>query len=274
MLEFGATRVEIGVQIPDDKIYKKINRGHTVKDVIKATKKLKDAGFKVGYHIMPGLPGSSPEKDVKKFRQIFDDEKFRPDQMKIYPCQVVKDSPLEKIQKKINYKPYNTKKTEKFLLEIFKIVPRYCRIMRIMREIPGERMASETIKLDIRKDVENKLRSDGFKVEEIRMREIGFNKKNLNITLNIKVTKYRASEGNEYFLEVINKDDILFGLLRLRIFDEVENSIQSQTNTPKFPSKNLHSPKAHDININDNVEKSAKSDFETMEISERSEPNA
>ena len=220
MLEFGATRVEIGVQMPDDKIYKKINRGHKVLDVINATKKLKNAGFKVGYHIMPGLPGSDPKKDIEMFKKIFSDERFRPDQLKIYPCQVVKDSPLEKIQKKINYNPYNTKKTEKFLLKAFKIVPRYCRIMRIMREIPGEKMASEIIKLDIRKDVENKLRDRGFKIKEIRMREIGFNRKNLNFNLNLMVTKYRASDGNEYFLEVINKKNILFGLLRLRIFEE------------------------------------------------------
>lgn len=223
MLEFGCTRVEIGVQILDDEICKKTNRGHGVKEVVEATQRLKNAGFKIGYHIMPGMPFSNLKKDLEKFKLIFSDEKFRPDQLKIYPCQVVQSSPLEKTHKLIKYKPYSTKQTEEFLREAFKTIPRYCRVMRIMREIPKERMASDVIKLDVRKDVEEKLRSEGFKVEEIRIREIGFNQKNLNQDLKLKITKYPASDGEEYFLEVVNKEDILFGLLRLRIFSERKN---------------------------------------------------
>ncbi len=218
MLEFGATRIEIGVQMPDNEIYKKINRGHNVREVIDATKRLKNAGFKLGYHIMPGLPYSSIKKDLRLFKKIFQDEKFRPDQLKIYPCQVIQDSPLAKIHNLINYKPYTTEQTGEFLKNAFKIIPRYCRVMRIMREIPKEKMASEIIKLDIRKGVEDELRSEGIKIQEIRMREIGFNKKDLDLNAKLKITKYKASGGNEYFLEFVNKDDILFGLLRLRIF--------------------------------------------------------
>ena len=221
MLEFGATRIEIGVQMPDDELYKKTNRGHSVQDVIDATERLKNAGFKLGYHIMPGLPGSNIKKDLKLFKKIFQDEKFCPDQLKIYPCQVIQDSPLAKIHKLIKYKPYTTKQTEKFLKEAFKIIPRYCRVMRIMREIPKEKMASEIIKLDIRKGVEDKLRNEGFKIQEIRMREIGFNKENLNLNTKLKITKYSASNGEEYFLEIVNKENILFGLLRLRISNKI-----------------------------------------------------
>ena len=70
MLEFGCTRAELGVQVPDDKIYKSTNRGHTIKDVIKATKLLKDSGCKVGYHYMPGLPGSTQLKDLKLCKEL------------------------------------------------------------------------------------------------------------------------------------------------------------------------------------------------------------
>ncbi len=228
MLEFGATRIEIGVQMPDDELYKKTNRGHSVKDVIDATERLKNAGFKLGYHIMPGLPGSNIKKDLKLFKEIFQDEKFCPDQLKIYPCQVIQDSPLAKIHKLINYKPYTTEQTEEFLKNAFKIIPRYCRVMRIMREIPKEKMASEIIKLDIRKGVEDELQNDGFKIREIRMREIGFNKKDLNLNVKLKITKYSASNGDEYFLEFVNKNDILFVLLRLRIFDSEKNLLHSK----------------------------------------------
>jgi len=152
MRKFGATRVEIGVQLPDNEIYKKINRGHTIKDVIDATRNLKNAGFKVGYHFMPGLPFSNLKKDLENFKKIFEDSDFKPDQLKIYPCQIVKDSILEKIHKKIKYKPFTTKQTKNFLTKAFPLIPEYCRIMRIMREIPKEKIITKPIKLDIRKE--------------------------------------------------------------------------------------------------------------------------
>ena len=217
MLEFGCTRVELGIQIPDDAIYKKINRGHTVQDVVDATKQLREAGFKIGYHYMPGLPYSTFENDLKKFRLIFDDEQFKPDQLKIYPCQIVDDAPLSSIYHKIKYVPYTTDQTRTFLREAMEIIPLYCRLMRVMREIPKEKMIGGAIRLDIRKTVEEELREEGVTMNEIRMREIGFNRKELNFDLKLKTHKYRASGGDEYFLEIINNDNILFGLLRLRL---------------------------------------------------------
>jgi elongator complex protein 3 len=219
MLEFGCTRVEIGVQILDDKIYKKTNRGHTVKDVVEASKNLKNAGFKLGYHIMPGLPYSTPENDIKLFKKVFSDKSFRPDQLKIYPCQIVKDSPLEKMYKRIGYTPYSQEQTKDLLNKMMGIIPEYCRVMRVMREIPKEKMVLEPLKLDLRKDVEDNLRKTGVKIKEIRMREIGFND-NINPDIKLKITEYEASDGKEFFLQIVNEDDILFGLLRLRIFKE------------------------------------------------------
>jgi len=107
LLYFGCTRVELGVQCLDDKIYKKVNRSHTVKEVIEATKILRDAGFKIGYHMMLGLPGSNEAKDLAMFKKLFSDENFKPDQIKIYPCQVIKGAKLEKLYKEKKYKPYS-----------------------------------------------------------------------------------------------------------------------------------------------------------------------
>lgn len=229
MREFGATRVELGVQIIDDKIYKKINRGHSVKDVADATRKLKDAGFKVGYHLMPGLPESNVKKDLQLFRKLFSDERFKPEQIKIYPCQVIPGSELESWYWKKKYKPYTKEQIEKLLIQMLKIVPRYCRVMRVMREIPPEYLVAGTTHIDLRKDIEEKLRRENAKLQEIRYREIGFNQKNLKEDLKLKITKYKASGGEEYFLEIVNSDDVLFGLLRLRI---VEKDVTVPSTTP------------------------------------------
>lgn len=217
MLDFGCTRVEIGVQAPDDKIYEKINRGHSVQDVIDATKRLKNAGFKVGYHFMPGLPGSNMKKDLKMFESLFSNENFRPDQLKIYPCQIVENSPLAKIYNKINYQPYTDEQIKELLPKLMQKIPEYCRVMRVMREIPKEKMIGNIIKLDLRKDVEEKLKQSGVKISEIRMREIGFNSSEGSINLNLVVLKYHASGGVEYFLQFVDENNILYSLLRLRI---------------------------------------------------------
>lgn len=223
MRVWGVTRVELGVQIIDDKIYSKINRGHKVKDVIDSTKALKNAGFKVGYHIMPGIYGSNLKKDLKLFKEIFSNENFKPDQLKIYPCQVVKGAKLEEKYWKGKFKPYNEKQTEDVLVKMLKEVPRYCRVMRIMREIPPEYLVAGVLRIDLRKVIEEKLRESDYLIKEIRWREIGFalsRGEKINGKLKLKKTKYLASGGEEYFLEIVNSDDILFGLLRLRIFEE------------------------------------------------------
>ena len=220
MREFGCTRVELGVQLIDDKVYRLVKRGHTVKHVAEATKCLRDAGFKIGYHLMPGLPGSNLKKDLELFKKIFSDERFKPDQIKIYPCQVLPNSELEKLYWNGKYKPYTPEEIQKLLVSMLKVVPRYCRIMRIMREIPLEYLIAGSKHIGIRKDVEDELRKDNVRLKEIRYREIGFNKEDLNLDLKLKKTEYKAAGGKEYFLEIINKDDVLFGLLRLRITDK------------------------------------------------------
>ncbi|MDO8528884.1 MAG: tRNA uridine(34) 5-carboxymethylaminomethyl modification radical SAM/GNAT enzyme Elp3, partial [Nanoarchaeota archaeon] len=233
--EFGCTRVELGVQMPDEEIYKKVKRGHKVKDVIEATRVLKNAGFKVGYHIMPGLPFSNLKKDLQIFKKLFSDEDFKPDQLKLYPCQVLKSSELERLYFKGEYKPYTKEQTEKILVEMLKVVPRYCRVMRVMREIPPEYLIAGTTKIDLRKDIEKELRKKNSKLKEIRYREVGFNLEKIDKNLKLKITKYKASGGEEYFLEIINKDDILFGLLRLRIYESLINP-PNQTPTPQAHS--------------------------------------
>ncbi|MDD1769440.1 MAG: tRNA uridine(34) 5-carboxymethylaminomethyl modification radical SAM/GNAT enzyme Elp3, partial [Methanomassiliicoccales archaeon] len=107
-MELGATRVELGVQILDDDVLSGVNRGHGVEEVVQATKTAKDMGLKVCYHIMPGLPGSDPEKDIESFARVFSDERFRPDMIKIYPTLVIKGTSLHDMWLKGAYSPYST----------------------------------------------------------------------------------------------------------------------------------------------------------------------
>jgi len=240
MLNWGATRVEIGVQCLDDKIYKKVNRGHTIKHVIDATKLLKNFGFKIGYHMMLGLPSSTPKKDLQMFKQLFKDKDFKPDQLKIYPCQVICGAALEKLYKQKKYKPYTQKQVQNLIIKIMKLIPNYCRVMRIMREIPPDYLTAGILRIDLRRDIEAELKKSKISINEIRFREIGFAirdklpKQKINKKLTLKITQYQASDGQEYFLEIINKENILFALCRLRIFKD------NKTNTNQAFIRELH----------------------------------
>ncbi|MEM3074893.1 MAG: tRNA uridine(34) 5-carboxymethylaminomethyl modification radical SAM/GNAT enzyme Elp3 [Candidatus Pacearchaeota archaeon] len=224
-LDFGCTRMEIGVQILDDEIYKHINRAHTIQDVIDATHNLRNAGFKIGYHIMPGLPGSNPEKDLKLFNLLWSSKDFKPDQLKIYPTQVMQNSGLERDFKLGRFKPYTLEQTRELLIEMFKTIPEYCRTMRVMRQFSPEHIVAGTTRISLRKDLDEELKERKIPIKEIRFREIGhvmrYNK-NINKELEIKISEYEASDGKEFFIQVVNKDNILFGLLRLRIPDNIK----------------------------------------------------
>ncbi len=220
MLEFGCTRVELGVQAPDDRIYRIIERKHLVEDVVKATQLLKDSGFKVGYHIMPGLPASTPEHDLEMFKMLFSDERFKPEQLKIYPCQVIKGSQLEKWFHAGKYKPYTEQEIADLIVKMLKEVPEYCRVMRIMREIHPTYLVAGTKRIDLRKVIDEKISGQKIKLKEIRSREIGFmirEGRKIDRHLRLKILGYNASNGKEYFLGIINKQNILFALCRLRI---------------------------------------------------------
>jgi len=201
MLRFGATRVELGVQAIDDKIYAKVGRGHGVKDVVDATARLKRAGFKVGYHLMPGLPGMNMKKDLKMIKKIFSSKDFKPDQIKIYPCQVLKGAKLEDWYYKRKYVPYDKEDVKKLLLKIFKITPEYVRVMRVMREIPSSFLVAGILNIDLRKDVEDEIRRRKLKIREIRFREIGFALRNGRLMIKLRLRKLciRLLEERRFF---------------------------------------------------------------------------
>lgn len=242
LLKWGCTRVELGVQCLDDKIYKFVNRGHGVKEVILATKLLRESGFKVGYHMMLGLPGSSEKKDLSMFKKLFKDDNFKPDQLKIYPCQVIQGAALASLYKQGKYKPYSQEKIKRLVIKIMQLIPNYCRVMRVMREIPSEFLVAGTTRIDLRKDIEGEIIKRKLKINEIRFREIGFEfrdklpNQKINSVLKLKTTTYSSNDGKEYFLEIINKDNILFGLCRLRI----NSSEQEQQTGIKAIVRELH----------------------------------
>ena len=213
----GVTRVEIGVQAPSEKILKLINRGHGLKEIIKATKLLKNAGIKVTYHLMPGLPGSSYSKDFKMLNEIFTNPNYKPDNIKFYPTSVVKYSQLEQWYKQGKYQPLDEKTLTKLVINFKKtIVPPWVRIQRLVRDLTVNDIIVNTFSSNLRQKITQELKEQKIKCPCIRCREIKSDQKATKLKL--EIINYEASCGQEYFLQYVDNQNRLYGLLRLRIF--------------------------------------------------------
>lgn len=219
--ELGCTRVELGVQNIFDPILKLNNRGHNVSETVKATRTLKDAGFKINYHIMPGLPGSTPERDLDMFKSLFESPLFQPDMLKIYPAVVLKDSPLYHTWLEKKYSPMTNSELERLILRIKnEVIPPYVRINRLIRDVPTTSVIAGPTISNLRQKIAEKSRC-----RCIRCREVGMHY-DIKEKIMLHRIDYAASDGKEIFLEFVSSDkNKLFALLRLRIPSFQENNI-------------------------------------------------
>lgn len=221
LLNLGCTRVELGIQTIYDDVLRDVNRGHTIQDSVESTKILKDLGFKITYHMMPGLPGVSKEMDINSLKEIFRNPDYRPDMLKLYPCMVMPGTRLYADWKKGSFNPITTKEAAEIIAEFKRNVPSYCRIVRIQRDIPTYATASGVDRTNLRQYVEKVAKEKGVKCRCIRCREAGHaleRDKSLKLgKIGINVEEYEASGGKEFFISAEEKsNDILFGYARLR----------------------------------------------------------
>ena len=217
MLDYGATRIEVGVQCLQDRVYKIVNRGHDLNDVVDSFQIAKDAGYKIVAHMMPGLPTMSPTDDIKDFQTLFEDIRFKPDMLKIYPSLILKNTPLYDEYQDGKYTPYSDDDMLNVLTEVKKMVPKWMRIMRVQREITPMEIVAGPKMGNLRQIVHENLEKQGFSCKCIRCREAGLaKKKDLDEELVLERINYDASEGNEVFLSYNDSKDLTYGFLRLR----------------------------------------------------------
>ncbi|AAL63125.1 conserved hypothetical protein [Pyrobaculum aerophilum str. IM2] len=221
LLKLGVTRVELGVQSIYDDVLQKVKRGHGAAEVVEATAILKDSAYKVCYHVMPGLPGSDPDRDLEMVREIFSNPSYMPDCVKIYPLYVVPNTELSEDWRRGLYKSYDEETWLELLAKIYASIPRWVRVMRFGRDIPLHHVLDGPRWGNMRQIVLKHMERLGLKCQEIRCREVGIKLAN-NVPIQpgpveVKKTEYEASGGLEIFLEAVGPDDTLYAILRLRI---------------------------------------------------------
>lgn len=240
--QLGCTRIELGVQSVNDELLTLTKRGHDVASVVDASRLLKDAGFKTDYHMMPQLPTATPASDLEEMRDIFRNPDFRPDMIKIYPCVVVELAELYEWWKDGKYKPYSDAKLVEMLIAAKQVVPRYCRISRLIRDIPSTSVLAGNAVTNLREIVQAEMKKRGLVCSCLRCREVG---RVLKDEPSLRKAKpvifddtYEANGGEEHFLSFEDKKrQAVFGFCRLRL---PKKSTSLQTNQPTALLRELH----------------------------------
>jgi elongator complex protein 3 len=235
MLEYGCTRIELGIQTLDDNILKKVNRGHSIEETKKSIQELKDLGFKLNFHMMPGLPGSNKEKDINDFKELFENQEFRPDMLKIYPTMVMPGTILSEMHNKGEYAPLEVGEAVDIISEALRYVPRYCRVMRIQRDIPAKFAEKAIAQNNLRQLVSLEVKRKGFKEQDIKAREIGNDE--VKLPVKFEIIDYESSNGKEYFISLVDSNDKLLGFARLRF---PSTSLREEINEQTAIVRELH----------------------------------
>jgi elongator complex protein 3 len=214
--KLGCTKTQIGFQSLSDKVLELNHRGHEVKATEEAVTLLRWAGFKIHAHWMANLYGSSVDEDISDFQKLFDDPKFRPDELKVYPCSLIETAELMDYFQKGLWQPYSHEELLEVITEVMKRTPEFCRLTRIIRDIPGTDIVSGNKVTNFRQIAELELDKQGVVRNDIRSREIK-NQQVERSDLSLKILAYGSDIGTELFLQYVTDKNLIAGFMRLSL---------------------------------------------------------
>ena len=214
--KLGCTKVQIGIQSLSDAVLASNRRGHDVAATRVALAKLRAAGFKLHAHWMPNLLGSTPALDLEDFRRLFAEPDFRPDELKIYPCSLIESAELVQHFETGEWRPYSDAELVELLEACLLEVPEYCRITRMIRDIPGDEILVGNKTTNLREVVERNLAARGLKSRDIRAREVR-RRGALPEELQLEQLEYAVATGREIFLQFVDPSRAIAGFCRLSL---------------------------------------------------------
>jgi elongator complex protein 3 len=217
LLESGVTRVEIGVECLRDEVLEATGRKHGTEEVRRATREARDRGLKVAYHLMLGLPGMDPTRDLADFRELFESPEYRPDMIKIYPTLVLPGTALYEDWKAGRYVPYDTVTAAELIARCKEVLPPWVRIQRIQRDIPARLIAAGVRAGNVRELALRMLAENGRRCPCLRCREPGRRALPSVDAFEPRERRYDAAGGTEWFLSFEDPEtETIVAYLRLR----------------------------------------------------------
>ena len=211
----GCTKVQIGVQSLQDEVLRLNQRGHDVVATRRAFRLLRQAGFKIHAHWMPNLYGSSVEKDKQDYLKLFSDPDFKPDELKIYPCSLIESAELMQYFQAGKWRPYTREELLDVLTFCLTHTPPYCRLTRVIRDIPSTDIVEGNKITNFRELVQEHIAESGLEMQDIRAREIRGGRFDTD-SVRLDRIDYETSVSKEIFLQFVAKDKLL-GFLRLSL---------------------------------------------------------
>jgi elongator complex protein 3 len=212
--KLGVTKVQMGAQSLDDRILELNQRGHTVSDTRNAVSLLRAAGFKIVLHWMPNLLGATLETDREDFVRLW--EGFCPDEIKIYPNQLLENAELYDYWLRDEYQPYSTQELVDLIADVKTTIPPYCRVNRVIRDIPSTHVVAGNKRTSLRQDVQAELKRRGQACQCIRCREVRGRRVDLD-ALKLHDLVYTPDGAQEHFLSYDTPEGRLAGFLRLSL---------------------------------------------------------
>jgi elongator complex protein 3 len=223
----GVTKVQLGVQSLDDAILDLNRRGHTVEDTRRAVRLLRLGGFKIHLHWMPNLLGATPASDRADFARLWGDPALRPDELKIYPCMLVQDADLYAEWQRGTYRPYSEDELVELLVDCKAMTPPYCRINRVVRDIPATDIVAGSRSSNLRQIAQEMMRARGLRCHCIRCREV--RGRAVASELRLETLTYATDVSEERFLSLTTDDDALAGFLRLSLpLPDIDPALQPE----------------------------------------------
>lgn len=219
----GVTKVQMGAQSFDEQILTINRRGHTARETLEATALLRAGGFKVVLHWMPNLLGATPTSDREDFARMWGEGAYCPDELKIYPCQLLEGTELYDHWRQGDYQPYPEETLLDLIADLKTTVPRYCRINRIIRDIPSTYVVAGNKNTSLRQDIQHEMKKRGTHCSCIRCREVR-GKPIDPETLEFNDLVYHPADAEEHFLSYNTPDDKLAGFLRLSLPDNTHST--------------------------------------------------
>jgi len=210
----GVTKVQMGAQSLDDRILELNRRGHSVAETYRATALLRAAGYKIVLHWMPNLLGASLASDRQDFTRLWQD--LCPDEIKIYPTQLLANADLYQYWLRGEYQPYTTQELIELIADIKPSIPRYCRVNRVIRDIPSTEVVEGNKRTSLRQDVQAEMERRGTHCQCIRCREVKSGQVDVS-ALRLDDLVYQAGGAEEHFLSFVTPDDRIAGFLRLSL---------------------------------------------------------
>jgi len=212
----GVTKVQLGAQSLNDDILQLNKRGHTVAETRQAMRLLRLGGFKIVLHWMPNLLGATPQSDLDDFRRLWDDPALRPDELKIYPTLLLQGTELYDLWQEGRYRPYEDEELLDLMIQVKQLIPRYCRLNRLMRDIPTPNIIDGYKHTNLRQIVQQKMAAKGLRCQCVRCREVRRQEVRPE-ALHLEIMPYETDATTEYFLSYVTAEDKIAGFLRLSL---------------------------------------------------------